>query len=66
MKNTQYITNKKGKKISVVLPIHEYEKILSELDELSDIKAYDKAKSAKLKFMAAEEAFAYIKTKRKK
>ncbi|HEU5289480.1 MAG TPA: hypothetical protein VFU05_02480 [Cyclobacteriaceae bacterium] len=66
MKNTQYITNKKGKKISVVLPIREYEKMLSELDELSDIKAYDKAKSGKLKFMAAEEAFAYLKTKRKK
>lgn len=66
MKNTQYITNKKGKKISVVLPIREYEKMLSDLDELSDIKAYDKAKSSKLKFMAAEEAFTYLKTKRKK
>ena len=66
MKNTQYITNKKGKKISVVLPIREYEKILSELDELSDIKAYDKAKSTGLKFMASEAVFTYLKTKRKK
>lgn len=66
MKNAQYITNKSGKKISVVLPIREYKRILAELDELSDIKAYDKAKSGKLKFMAAEEAFAYLKTKRKK
>lgn len=66
MKNTQYLTNKKGKKISVVLPIREYEKILSELDELSTIKAYDKAKSSRLKFIAAEDAFEYIKTKRKK
>jgi hypothetical protein len=66
MKNTQYLTNKKGEKISVVLPIREYEKILLELDELSTIKAYDKAKSSKLKFIAAEDAFDYIKTKRKK
>lgn len=66
MKNTQYITNKKGKKISVVLPIREYQRILTELDELSDIKAYDKAKSSKQKFMAAEEAFSYLKSKRKK
>jgi len=66
MKNTQYLTNKKGEKISVVLPIREYEKILSELDELSTIKAYDKAKSSKLKSIAAENAFEYIKTKRKK
>jgi hypothetical protein len=65
MKNTQYITNKKGKKISVVLPIREYKRILTELDELSDIKAFDKAKSSKLKFMAAEEAFTYLGTKRK-
>ena len=66
MKNTQYITNKKGKKISVVLPIRQYEKILQELDELSTVKAYDKAKSSKLKFIAAEDAFEYIKKKRKK
>jgi gamma-glutamylcyclotransferase (GGCT)/AIG2-like uncharacterized protein YtfP len=66
MKNTQYITNKKGKKLSVVLPIREYERMLADLDELESIKAYDKVKSSKQKYMAAEEAFNYLSSKRKK
>lgn len=66
MKNTQFITNRKGRKISVVLPIREYQKIVLELDELATIKTYDTAKASKPQFVAAEEAFVYLKTKRKK
>lgn len=44
---TQYITDTKGKKMSVILPIREYEKIIEALEELEDIKAYDRAKSRK-------------------
>ena len=43
--HTQYITDSAGKKVSVVIPIAEYEQILEELDELDDIKLYDEAKS---------------------
>jgi hypothetical protein len=42
--HTQYITDKKGKKISVVLPIKDFNAIMEELEELDDIKLYDKAK----------------------
>ena len=42
--NTQYITNTKGKKISVILPIKNYERMLEKLEELEDIRLYDEAK----------------------
>lgn len=40
----QYITDKEGNKISVVLPINDFNSILEELEELEDIKLYDEAK----------------------
>ena len=42
--NPKYITDSKGKKISVVLPIKDFKAMLEELEELEDIKLYDKAK----------------------
>ncbi len=40
----QYLTDKEGNKISVVLPINDFNSILEELEELEDIKLYDEAK----------------------
>jgi len=40
----QYITNNVGKKMSVVLPMKEFQNILEELEELEDIRLYDEAK----------------------
>lgn len=45
----QYITDSHGNKLSVVLPIDKYEKILEDLEELEDIKMYDAVKSRKEK-----------------
>jgi PHD/YefM family antitoxin component YafN of YafNO toxin-antitoxin module len=42
--NPQYITDNKGNKISVVLPIKDFKAIMEELEELEDIKLYDEAK----------------------
>jgi len=39
-----FITDDKGKKISVVLPMKEYENIMERLEDLDDIKLYDEAK----------------------
>jgi hypothetical protein len=41
---TQFIIDEKGKKIAVILPMSNYKKMLDDLDELEDIKLYDKAK----------------------
>ena len=40
----KYITDSKGKKISVVLAMKDFKAILEELEELEDIKLYDEAK----------------------
>lgn len=33
----QYITNKKGKKVAVILPIEQFEELLMDLEDLKDI-----------------------------
>ena len=40
----QYITDQKGKKISVVIPIAEYKQMLEELEDMEDVRLYDEAK----------------------
>lgn len=42
----QYITDVRGKKIAVVIPIEEFEKIVEKLEMLADIRAYDKVMAA--------------------
>ena len=37
----QYITDDDGEKVSVVIPLEEYEQMLEELDELDEISLYD-------------------------
>jgi hypothetical protein len=39
----QYITDAQGNKISVILPVREFEALLEELDEMEDIRLYDEA-----------------------
>ncbi len=43
----QYITDEHGKRVSVVLPIQQWQKVLEELDELDDIRLYDDVKTRK-------------------
>ena len=46
MPTTKFIKNKKGQKVSVVLDIREYEKLIEDAEELEAIRAYDSAKEA--------------------
>ena len=41
---TQFVTDNNGKKTAVLLPIKDYQKILEDLEEVEDIRLYDKAK----------------------
>jgi hypothetical protein len=59
----QYITDKDGKKVSVVIPLAEYEQILDELEELDDIRLYDEAKNDKGTSISFDE---YVKQRRTK
>jgi hypothetical protein len=44
MANAKFI--KKGQKVSVVLDIKDYEKLMEDLEELHAIRAYDAAKAS--------------------
>ncbi len=64
--NPQYITDNTGKKISVIIPIKDFNAILEELEELYDIKIYDEAKLANEPSIPIDEAFRMIEAKRDK
>jgi hypothetical protein len=40
----QYITDEQGQRVSVVLPIQQWQQVLDELDELNDSRLYDEVK----------------------
>ena len=61
----QYITDHEGNKISVVLPIKEYEILLEELEEMEDLKLYSLAKDSNEPSYPIEEAFKMIEEARK-
>ncbi len=44
--HAEYIVDEKSQKKAVVIPIKEWIKILEEIEELEDIREYDKAKYA--------------------
>lgn len=41
----QYITDEHGKRVSVVLPIQQWQQVIDELEELDDIRLYDEVKA---------------------
>ena len=57
------MTDAKGKRIAVLLPIKDYNQMLSELEELEDIRLYDEVKSRKEKSIPFEQ---YLKQRKKK
>ena len=62
--DTQYITDKKGKKIAVILSIEDYKKMLDQLEAIEDVKLYDRAKKKPEESLVAEEAFKFIESER--
>jgi hypothetical protein len=63
--NPQYITDNRGKKISVVLPMKEFRNIMEELEDLDDLRLYDAAKMSNEPSIPIDEAFKMIEEKRK-
>jgi PHD/YefM family antitoxin component YafN of YafNO toxin-antitoxin module len=64
--NESFVVDAKGRKVSVLLPIKDYQKLLEELEELEDIKAYDKATNRKQEFIPLDKALKEIEAGRKK
>jgi hypothetical protein len=63
-----YVVNRKGRKIAVMLPMREYIRLSAAAEELADIRAYDRAKKRKSNPIPVEQAFREIRFswKRKK
>lgn len=61
----QFISDDKGNKIAVILPMEEYKRICEELEELESIRAYDAAKAAKDEAIPFEKAVEEIERSRK-
>lgn len=57
---TQYLTDTTGKKTDIILSIRDYEKVMEDLEDLEDIKAYDRAKTRKSESVPFEKALKEI------
>jgi PHD/YefM family antitoxin component YafN of YafNO toxin-antitoxin module len=57
----QYIIDENGQKVSVIIPISEYERIIELLEEMEDVQLFDEAKNDEQPSMASEE---YVKQRR--
>lgn len=63
---TQFLTDEKGNRTAVLLPIKKYLKLIEKLEDLEDVKMYDEAKKNDDGFrISVDEAFRIIEEKRK-
>jgi hypothetical protein len=53
----QYIVNQTGEKVSVILPLEEYNNLIAEAEEQEDIRQYKLAKKGPQEFIEAKSAF---------
>lgn len=42
----RYVVDENGKRVSVILPIEEYERLIEELEDAEDARAADEARAA--------------------
>ena len=58
------LTDKKGRKIAIQIPIKTYEKLVADSEELEDIKEYHKAKTFKSDPILFDLALSEIEAKK--
>ncbi len=61
----QFITDAAGKKVSVILPLDEFEALLESLEDLDDVRLFDEAKGNKEEAIDINDAFKLIEENRK-
>ncbi|RPD41680.1 hypothetical protein EG028_09640 [Chitinophaga barathri] len=62
----QFITDSSGKKVAVVLPVKAFEKVMEDLEELDDIRLFDRAKRSAAKGVPMKDAFSQVEARRGK
>ncbi len=56
----EYVVDQTGQKTAVLLPYKQWKKIIEDLEELDDIRLYDKARSMKSEPIQFDEALEEI------
>jgi PHD/YefM family antitoxin component YafN of YafNO toxin-antitoxin module len=64
-KEHQFVLNKRGEKVAVVLSIEEYEELLEEIEDLQAVREYEKAKASGETPIPLEQALTEIRRNRK-
>ncbi|MGO8704204.1 MAG: hypothetical protein ACLQVA_10315 [Candidatus Brocadiia bacterium] len=62
----EFVVDKKAAKKAVILPFAEWRRLMEEIEELEDIRAYDKAKAEAGGALPFEEAVRRIRGRAKK
>ena len=60
----QYLTDREGKRVGVVLDMEQFQRIVEELEELEDIRAFDAAQASVEETIPFEQAIAEIEQRR--
>ncbi len=60
----QFIEDKQGNRIAVLMPIDQYNKMLEQLEEIDDIRTYDAAKAEKDEIISFNQALNEIERER--
>ncbi len=64
-KERQFVLNKRGEKVAVVLSIEEYEELLEEIEDLQAVREYEKTKASGETAIPLEQALTEIRRNRK-
>lgn len=59
------VTDEKGNKVSVLVPVKQYEKMVKALEDAADERAYERAKRGSQNFIPIKEAIKLRKQKLK-
>jgi len=62
----EFVIDEKANKKAVIIPFSQWQHLMEEIEELEDIRAYDKAKDTTDDIILFEKAVRQIKKKNKK
>jgi hypothetical protein len=64
--NPEFVVDGKGRTTAVILPLRQWKRLMEEIGELEDIRAYDKAKAEAGGAVPFQEAVRRVKARAKK
>ena len=62
----EFVVDGKARKKAVLIPVPEWQRLMEALEELEDIRAYDRAKARRQNLIPFEDAVRQIRTKKRK